>query len=55
MFCFVQNVLVLSDEDQIYNVSADAKTTVETDYKQARNQLGTPGGAKSFPRGAKSF
>ena len=55
MFCFVKNVLVLSDEDQIYNVSADAKTTVETDYKQARNQLGTPGGAKSFPRGAKSF
>jgi len=24
-------------------------------YQQARNQLGTPGGTKSFPRGDKIF
>ena len=35
--------------------SNDLELLTDRTFRQARNQLGTPGGAKSFPRGAKFF
>jgi len=37
------------------DVTTREALTKITTHKQARNQLGTPGGAKSFPRGAQIF
>jgi len=45
-------------DQRVTNVDFDTKRRVallKEHQRQARNQLGTPGGAKSFPRGAQIF